>query len=120
MFTFDSIVPTLRVADIDRSTAFYTKFGFTVAWVHQLGEGQPRLAAIQHGSIEIFLTEHAVAPAGAVVYLNTRGVDESNVALAAEGISPVFGPADRPWGQREVYYHDPDANVLRFGERRLA
>jgi catechol 2,3-dioxygenase-like lactoylglutathione lyase family enzyme len=112
----DSLVPTLRVADLDRSLAFYRTLGFTLAWIHQLAPDQPRLAAVNHGSVQLFLTEHAVAPTGAVVYANSRGVEALTQKAVAAGLRPVFGPANRPWGQREVYFHDPDGNVLRFGE----
>jgi hypothetical protein len=74
---------------------FYGIFGFSVAEIHQLAEDQSRLAAVQHGSVQLFLTEHAVAPVGAVVYANTRGVDALNAAATAHGLSPTFGPADR-------------------------
>ena len=114
--SLESIVPTLRVSSLDQSLAFYESLGLCVAWVHQPAEGQPRLAAVQHGAIQLFLTEHAVAPFGAVVYVNTRGVDALRTLAEARGISPILGPADRPWGQREVYFQDPDGNVLRFGE----
>ena len=112
----DSLIPTLRVADLDRSLRFYGVLGFTVAWIHQLAPDQPRLAAVQHGSVQLFLTEHAVAPTGAVVYANARGVDALTRAAGAVGLTAMFGPSDRPWGQREVYFQNPDGNVLRFGE----
>lgn len=115
-FTLDSVVPTLRVTSLDRSLSFYGLLGFSIAWIHQSGQGQPRLAAVQHGSVQLFLTEHAVAPVGAVVYSNTRGVDALSASATAQGLKPTFGPADRPWGAREVYFEDPDGNVLRFGE----
>jgi hypothetical protein len=34
----------------------------------------------------------------------------------SEGFEPTFGPEDRPWGDREVYFTDEGGNVLRFGE----
>jgi catechol 2,3-dioxygenase-like lactoylglutathione lyase family enzyme len=119
-FTVDSIVPTLRVTNLDRSIPFYSKLGFSVAWIHQLEPDKPRLAAVQHGPVQLFLTEHDIAPVGAVVYLNSRGVDALNDAAAAVEIEPTFGPEDRPWAQREVYFQDPDGNVLRFGEPAAA
>jgi uncharacterized glyoxalase superfamily protein PhnB len=36
---------------------------------------------------------------------------------ATAGHYPIFGPEDRPWGDREAYFRDPDGNVLRFGEQ---
>lgn len=115
-FVLDSVVPTLRVTSLDRSLPFYSALGFSVAWIHQIAEDQPRLAAVQQGPVQLFLTEHDVAPVGAVVYSNTRGVDALSDEATALGLKPMFGPEDRPWGQREVYFEDPDGNVLRFGE----
>lgn len=115
-FVLDSVVPTLRVTNLDHSLPFYNALGFSLAWLHQVAEGQPRLAAVQQGPVQLFLTEHDVAPAGAVVYSNTRGVDALSDAAIARGHKPTFGPEDRPWGQREVYFRDPDGNMLRFGE----
>lgn len=119
-FTVESVVPTLRVTNLDQSIPFYSKLGFSLAWTHQIEPDQPRLAAVQHGPVQLFLTEHDVAPVGAVVYLNSRGVDALNSEAAAVGITPMFGPEDRPWAQREVYFEDPDGNVLRFGEPAAA
>ncbi len=110
------LIPTLRVGDLDRSLEFYRALGFDLAWVHQLESGAPRLGAVQQGPVQLFLTEHAVAPTGGVVYANTRGVDALSAAAQAKGLAPEFGPTDRPWGQREVYFRDPDGNMIRFGE----
>ena len=115
-FAFDSAVPTLPTSNLDRSLPFYRALGFQIAWIHQLDATHPRLAALRCGPVQLFLTEHRVAPFGAVVYINTRGVDALSVAAAEAGLAPTFGPADRPWGQRETYFEDPDGNVLRFGE----
>jgi len=46
----------------------------------------------------------------------TQGVDTLVARAAAAGLHPIFGPEDRPWGNREAYFRDPDGNVLRFGE----
>jgi uncharacterized glyoxalase superfamily protein PhnB len=45
-----------------------------------------------------------------------RGVDALVARAAAAGLNPSFGPADRPWGDREVYFRDFDGNVLRFSQ----
>ena len=65
---------------------------------------------------ELFLTEHTVAPAGAVVHVMVSDLDAIVGAALADGVAPSFGPERRPWGDREAYFTDPDGNVLRLGE----
>jgi catechol 2,3-dioxygenase-like lactoylglutathione lyase family enzyme len=113
-----SVLPTLRVVDLDRSRVFYEALGFSVVWIHQLAEDQPRLAAVHRGTVQLFLTEHPVAPFGAVAYIETLGVDALASEAVGKGVNPTYGPSDQPWGTREVYFRDSDGNVLRFGEHR--
>lgn len=113
----DATIPTLRVVDVSCSLPTYTALGFALTWQHQLTPDAPRLTSMQQGVAQLFLTEHAVAPVGAVVYFNTRGLDALVARAVAAGVLPTFGPENRPWGSREAYFTDPDGNVLRFGER---
>jgi catechol 2,3-dioxygenase-like lactoylglutathione lyase family enzyme len=113
-----SVIPTLRVTAIEASLPLYRALGFGVAWEHRLSPDAPRLTCIRQGAIELFLTEHAVAPAGAVAYFVIQGLDALVTRAAEAGHYPTFGPEDRPWGDREAYFRDPDGNVLRFGEQR--
>ena len=113
-------IPMLRVASIDAALPMYDALGFSVAWQHQLNPEAPRLTAVQHGTVELYLTEHPVAPPGGVVYLKTKGVDALVAQARSQGLEPSFGPEDRPWGDREAYFTDVDGNVLRFGESLAA
>jgi catechol 2,3-dioxygenase-like lactoylglutathione lyase family enzyme len=113
---FDAAIPILRVTDIDASLATYEALGFAVAWQHRLSPEAPRLTCVRHDTVELYLTEHPVAPFESVAYVRTRGVDTLVQRAAAEGLEAIFGPEDRPWGVREAYFRDPDGNVLRFGE----
>jgi catechol 2,3-dioxygenase-like lactoylglutathione lyase family enzyme len=106
----------LPVANLDRAVEFYGKFGFTLAWSHQLAPERPRLGSVRCGAVELFLTEHRVAPMGAVVYANVSGLDAFAARARAAGLVAEYGPVDQPWGQREVGYRDPDGNLMRFGE----
>ncbi len=116
MTEMQQAIPTLRVMSIDVSLPFYESLGFDVAWQHQLSPGAPRLTSVKHSSVEIFLTEHPVAPVGAVVYIVVGDVDELVSSAQTRSLEPSFGPQDRPWGDREAYFTDPDSNVLRFGQ----
>ena len=112
----ETTIPTLRVAKVEIALATYEALGFAVGWQHQLSADAPRLTSLRQGTAELFLTEHPVAPVGAVVYFVTRGVDALVARAAAAGLEPSFGPEDRSWGDREAYFRDPDGNELRFGQ----
>ncbi len=111
-------IPTLRVASAHAAFPTYAALGFHVAWEHQLTTDAPRLVCIRQGDVELFLTEHRVTDFGAVVYFVTRDVDALVVAASEAGVTPTFGPEDRPWGDREAYFQDRDGNTLRFGQTR--
>jgi catechol 2,3-dioxygenase-like lactoylglutathione lyase family enzyme len=104
------------VADVDVSLPFYASLGFEVSWRHRLHEDAPRLTCVAREGHELFLTEHAVAPVGAVVHVMVSGLDAIVATAAAHGVAPAFGPELRRWGDREAYFTDPDGNVLRLGE----
>lgn len=89
-----------------------------MAWKHQLAPDAPHLVCIRQGEVEVFLTEHAVTEPGAVVYFVTPDVDALVRAAGHAGVTPTFGPEDRPWGSREAYFQDRDGNTLRFGATR--
>lgn len=113
-------IPTLRIASIETSLPFYEALGFEVAWQHQLAPDAPRLTSVKQASVELFLTEHPVAPTGAVVYIVLRDVDALVARAQSQSLDPTFGPQEQPWGDREAYFTDPDANVLRFGQPAAA
>lgn len=111
-----AVIPMLRVASIEAAFPVYDALGFSVAWQHQLDPEAPRLISVQYGTLELYLTEHPVAPRGGVVYFKTNRVDALVAQARSRGLEPSFGPEDRPWGDREAYFTDVDGNVLRFGE----
>ena len=111
-----SVIPTLRVSSVDTALPTYRALGFAVAWQHRLAPEAPRLTCVARGEHQLFLTEHPVAPFGSVVHVMVEGLDDLVAAARAEGAEPSFGPENRPWGDREAYFTDPDGNVLRFGE----
>ena len=112
----EMLVPVVPVADLDRSVQFYGKLGFALAWIHQVDAGAPRLGSVRHGVVELFLTEHLVAPPGAVVYANVVGIDVLAETAQAAGLVAEYGPLNQPWGLRELGFRDPDGNLMRFGE----
>ena len=111
-----SVSPTLRVSSVDEALPFYEALGFSVAWRHQLEPGAPRMLCLTQDSKEILLTEHPVAPFGAVVHLMVTELETIVSRARGARLEPTFGPEQRPWGDREAHFTDPDGNVLRFGE----
>ena len=109
-------IPTIRTTSIDEALPFYEALGFEVAWQHRLEREGARLTSLVQGDVELFLTEHAVAPVGAVVYIVLDRIDDLVARARARLLEPSFGPQDQPWGNREAYFTDPDSNVLRFGQ----
>ena len=116
MTTIRSVIPTLRITRIEASLPLYHALGFEIAWQHQLGPDAPRLTCVAQDAKELFLTEHPVAPFGAVVHVMVTGLDGIVARAREAGFEPTFGPERRAWGDREAYYTDADGNVLRFGE----
>ena len=114
--TLSSCVPVLRVADARRSCDFYCgALGFRKLWEHQREAGLPLLVSVERGGARLFLTEHPETETGALVYLYASDVDALAHELRERGVAIDDGPADRPWGMREMHVRDPDGNQLRFG-----
>ncbi len=99
-------VPVLRVADAERSVAWWGRLGFVEEFRHQFGPGMPWFVGVTRDERRIYLSEHTGdAPPGGLVYLWVPDVD----AAAAE-----FGVAveTESWA-RECELVDPDGNRVR-------
>ena len=61
---------------------------------------------------------HAGKPApgsheGAVTFL-VEDVDRAHRELGGRGVPFLGAPQDRPWGQRTVYFHDPEGHLIEI------
>jgi uncharacterized glyoxalase superfamily protein PhnB len=45
-----------------------------------------------------------------------RDVDAVHRRCVAEGLDVAFGPADMPWGAREMHVRHPDGHVFRVSQ----
>ena len=115
-FDIKSTIPMLGVDDIATAASLYHALGFEIAWEHGLAPDAPRLVSMKQDGGEIYLSEHAIAPRGGIVYILTDSVDALVASARDRGFQPSFGPEDRPWGDREAYFTDASGNVLRFGQ----
>lgn len=109
--------PILRCRDIDRAERFYREvLGANVSWAW--GETNPGYRSVTVFGAELHLSSFAGDGAfGTAVYIRVDEVDA--IAARIGSLAPdciEHGPADEPWGQRELYLRDPDNNQLRFGQ----
>lgn len=101
-----SAVPILRVADVDRALAWWTRLGFTEEFRHRFEGTTPRYVGIRRDGCRIHLSEHEGDAAGpGLVYLWVPDVD----VVAREFGVPVD---EMPWA-RDCEVTDPDGNRVR-------
>jgi len=117
--------PELFVADLDRSIAFYARFGLTVArrwedWarlVHPAGAG-----IVLQGDAHAVAGPHYFTPhigrvprgTGVEITIEVPEVDDLHALAVREGLGVVKGLVDRPWGARDFRVADPDGYFVRF------
>jgi lactoylglutathione lyase len=111
----------LYVEDLDASVAFYRDviglpYKFTDAGYAEFGTGGTRFALYERRRAE-WLTGRPVSPGPAAeIVLVVEDVDACADRLAAQGVTVLSGPADRPWGHRTVHIADPDGFVVEFAQ----
>jgi catechol 2,3-dioxygenase-like lactoylglutathione lyase family enzyme len=123
------ITPILNVSNIKDSFDWFGKFGWRKLW----DWGQPPVfGAVGAGECEIFLCEGAQggrghggvattfgpdggesADKGVWMSIFVHNVDEEFEKCKAQGLEIAFGPADMPWGVREMHVRHPDGHVFR-------
>jgi len=99
---------TLRVANVERSLAFYQMIPGIEVVVHRSGEfallsiGKGLLGLLKYGATHI--------------EFGTADVDGLYQHLKEAGF-PVEGvPSQKPWGEYTFTVHDPDGHVLEFDD----
>jgi lactoylglutathione lyase len=118
----------VRVAELERSRAFYAVLGFELV----AGPiGPEPVAILEHpGGVEINLVLNANAPlthnvlmdepvkhAGYThIALDCPDLDAAQAALADAGIPLSGGPVTFPTGHRAVFVRDPDRNVIELNQ----
>jgi catechol 2,3-dioxygenase-like lactoylglutathione lyase family enzyme len=107
------LVPIFSVRDLQASLRFYTDvLLFDKRW--EWGD-PPDYACVALGDAELFLCQDGQGQPGTWLYLFIDGIDEYCEAIRKRGADIVSGPADEPWGMREIHVRDPDGHVLRVG-----
>lgn len=121
MDNFIQITPFMHVDSLERAIAFFTEMlGFDIefrmsdyAYLHRETAG---IRVIQNKGSD-------GAPPGnrrVTCYIDVRDVDalyaELKPGLDTLPEGDVHGPADKPYGQRELLVLAPDGNLIAFGQ----
>jgi catechol 2,3-dioxygenase-like lactoylglutathione lyase family enzyme len=119
----------LAVADVERSTAFYSEqLGFEVEATYD----DPPYATLARAGMRLSLAEQGHpaedrpgvtmnAPADpsslqAVLVLEMNGVREAYDSLSARGVSFLAEPYSPPWGGHRCFAVDPDGYLIELEE----
>ena len=107
---FGEANPILRVADLDRSLAYYVDaLGFDLQWRYD------DFASVCRGDTSLMLCEGSQGQPGTWVYVGVSDADALHDELRARGATIRHPPRNFPWGSRELHVFDPDGHVLRLG-----
>lgn len=111
MFAVERAIPTMFVADLAASCAWYQRvLGFTLTF--RLDD----YAGLTLGGAHIHLGL-SQPPITAAFYLRlTRGIDEYVSSIEAAGERLMSPLKDQPYGMREATVHDPDGNEIYVGQ----
>jgi catechol 2,3-dioxygenase-like lactoylglutathione lyase family enzyme len=104
---------TLHVADVERSFAFYRRLPNTSVLFHMPG----RFALLRVGNGRLGLLHDQKRSFH--VEIDCADLDATCAQLRELGLE-ADGPTVRPWGERDVQVHDPDGNLVEFGQTRPA
>ena len=112
------VTPFMHVPDLGKAVAFFEDIlGFETTF------RVPGYAFVGRGPVGFRLMEDKNAAPGArrfAYYIDVIDVDELYAELKPQldTLPPadVHGPADKPYGQRELLVLAPDGNLLAFGQ----
>jgi len=112
-----TIVPVLRIFDLDKALGFYVGFlGFEEVFRHQFDPEAPFYLGLQRDGARIHLSEHfGDASPGTHFRIEVEDVAAFSVALNAKAYRhsrPSW--QDLPWGNREMTIADPFGNRVTF------
>ena len=119
------LIPSLGVADLRRSIAFYRDFfGFTVVDAYEDEAGRPVWCWLRSGLAELMLQQlstdqqMALEPAlgqSWVLYLRPANLEEAHSELRAANVD-ITDITETTYGARECFATDPDGYELWLSE----
>jgi predicted enzyme related to lactoylglutathione lyase len=110
---FESIVPILYSADVERSLNYYIEqLAFDEKWQW---DSPTTFGGVSKDCVRIFFClQHQGSP-GTWIAVNVDNVDEYYETIKARGAKIVSPPEDKEWFMREMLVEDPDKHIIRFG-----
>ncbi|MEO0810341.1 MAG: glyoxalase superfamily protein [Pseudomonadota bacterium] len=112
-----SATPVFRIFDVDKAREFYIEYlGFDVLFEHRFGDSFPLYIGLQHGGLQLHLSEHhGDATPGSAVRIEVSDIKSLHHELAARDYRFAKpGLEAQPWGCQEVALVDPFGNRLIF------
>lgn len=108
---FNTPVPELPVADVERAQAYYRDtFGFQIGWIQPGKE----IGAVNRDNTAIFFRRRAAPFEPAVHWVHAPELDKTYAELRAAGAHIVEPLETRPWGLRQFTVEDLDHNRFYF------
>ena len=119
MTNFQQVTPFLHVPDLQKALDFFTDIlGFTVPF-RQEGYAYVHRETVGFRLLEAEAGEAAPGRRRFAYYVDVRDVDALYAELRPklDTLPPgdVHGPADKPYGQRELLVLAPDGELIAFG-----
>jgi catechol 2,3-dioxygenase-like lactoylglutathione lyase family enzyme len=119
MTQFEQVTPFLHVPDLQKALDFFTDIlGFTVPF-RQDGYAYIHRETVGFRLLEAEEDQAAAGRRRFAYYIDVRDVDALYAELKAklDTLPPgdVHGPADKPYGQRELLVLAPDGELIVFG-----
>lgn len=119
MIRFQSIVPVLRVAAMQRAVDFYTGvLAFAVEW-RRPGDAGDELCMLRAGDTAVLLSTGSHLGGEpqftGTLYFNMEGVAEY-FERVKDRVTLVWPLEEMEYGQREFGLRDPDGYLLAFAE----
>src|SRR5437660_9076432 len=109
----ECLTPILYVRDFAEAMNYYTeKLLFEKLW--DWGD-PPDFGAVRLGNVEIFFCLGGQGHPGTWLTIFVDDVDNYCERITQLGAEVIRGPADEPWGVREMQVRDPNQHVIRFG-----
>ena len=109
--------------DVERLRSFYRE----VLQIELRGEGAYTEFPTESGTLSLFSLEGQEKPApgsmqlasnrSAILEFQVADVDREYERLKQLNVEWVNPPTTQPWGNRSIYFRDPDGNLLNFFTR---
>lgn len=130
---FAGVVPHFRVGDVAKTVEYYRDvLGFEIDgyWdgeaVHRERARRAVFGIVRRDRVSVHFNRADAAELQPVVgdgaydvYFEISDVDSFAREVRGRGAEVLDGPADRPYGRRELVLRDCNGRVLAFGEERV-